>query len=149
MPKPVDIIHTGTIGAPIEKVFALLTDPQRIPDWLPGCSAIVPKDGVVKVGARFHLEMGSRGNRVEIEVIDFQPPRTFGWVEHLRRKGNKTFLKLDYQGGSTRITFKLMWQPVSFRSWLLGQFYRRRDAWRIFNGMVQNLRKVLIRGERR
>jgi uncharacterized protein YndB with AHSA1/START domain len=145
MPKPVAITHAGHVGAPIERVFALLTEPHRIPEWLPGCSAIAPKDGPMKLGARFHLEMGSRGTRVEIEVIDYNPPRTFGWVEHLRRTGTKTFVKLDYQGGTTRLTFKLVWQPMSLKSWLLGQFYRRRDAARIFNGMLQNLRKALIR----
>jgi len=98
----------------------------------------------MKTGARYHFEMGGK-SRVEIEIIDFQPPRTIGWLEHRRRKGNKVFLKLDYQGGATKLTIRYIWQPHSFRSWLLGQFYRRRDARRMFNGTLQNLRKALLR----
>ncbi|HXF96820.1 MAG TPA: SRPBCC family protein [Gemmatimonadales bacterium] len=145
MPKPVSFLHSGTVGAPVDRVFALLTDPKRLPDWLPGCRTVAPKEQLMRVGARYHLEMGNRGVRVEIEIVDYQPPRAFGWVEHLRRAGNKTFIKLDYQGGATRVTIKHVWHPQSFRSWLLGQFYRRRDARRMFNGTIQNLRKALLK----
>jgi uncharacterized protein YndB with AHSA1/START domain len=145
MPKPVSFTHAGSVGAPIDRVFALLSDPARFPDWLPGCRAVAPRDGPIRPGARFHLEMGDNKSRVEIEVIDFQPPRTLGWVEHRRRTGSKVFLKLDYDGGATRVTIRYVWQPHSLRSWLLGQFYRRRDAWRMFNGTLQNLRKALLK----
>ena len=145
MPKPVAISHTGTVGAPLDRVFALLNDPGRFPNWLPGCRAVAPKTGLITMGARFHLEMGGKGNRVEIEIIDHQPPRTLGWVEHRRRVGNKLFMKLDPDGGATQVTIKYVWTPHSFRAWLLGQFYRRRDARRMFNGTLQNLRKALLR----
>ena len=145
MPKPVSFTHAGSVAAPIDRVYALLSEAKRLPDWLPGCRAVAPKEQLMRVGARFHLEMGERKHRVEIEIIDYQPPRTVGWLEHHRRTGNKTFIKLDYQGGATRVTIKHVWQPHSFRSWVLGQFYRRRDAWRMFNGTLQNLRKALLR----
>lgn len=143
--KPVSFTHSGTVGAPLERVFALLTDPARIPEWLPGCSAVAPKDRPLEQGAKFHFELGGPTNRVEVEIIDYQPPTAFGWVELRRRAGNKTFFKLQFSGGETRLTIRYVWAPPHFRSWLLGQFYRRRDAWRMFNGTLQNLRKVLTR----
>ena len=145
MPKPVSFVHSGSIGAPLDRVFALLSDASRLPEWLPGCRTVAPKEQLMRVGARYHLAMGEGKHRVEIEIVDYQPPRALGWLEHFRRTGSKTFIKLDYQGGATRVTIKHVWQPHSFRSWLLGQFYRRRDATRMFNGTVQNLGKVLIR----
>jgi uncharacterized protein YndB with AHSA1/START domain len=145
MAKYVSHTHTGTVGAPLEPVFALLTTPSRIPEWLPGCSAIAPKDGEMKVGARFHLEMGSHNIRVEIEILDYNPTKTFGWVEHRRRSGQKTFVKLDYQGGATQVTLRYVWIALGFTAWIMGQFYRRRDAHRIFNGTIQNLRKALTK----
>ena len=145
MPKPVSFLHSGTVGAQMERVFTLLSDPNRLPDWLPGCRSVAPKDQPMRVGAVFHLEMGRQKHRVEIEIIDFMPRRALGWVEHRRRKGHKTFIKLDAEGGATRVTIKHVWDPQSFRAWLLGQFYRRRDAWRMFNGTLQNVRKALLR----
>lgn len=145
MPKPVTHTFTGSVGAPIDKVFALMTDPSRIPDWLPGCTAVAPKDGAMQPGARFHLEMGRHNIRVEVEIVDYSPPRTVGWIEHRRRAGSKVYFKLDYDGGATRVTMRHIWQPLGFRSWLLGQIRRRRNAARMFNGMLQNLRKALLK----
>jgi uncharacterized protein YndB with AHSA1/START domain len=145
MPKPVTFNHSSTVGAPIDRVFALLSDPKRLPDWLPGCKSVVPKEQLMRKGARYHVAMGNKGVRVEIEIIDYTPPRALGWLEHLRRTGNKTFFKLDNQGGATGITIKHIWHPHSWRAWLLGQFYRRRDAVRMFNGTIENLRKALLK----
>jgi uncharacterized protein YndB with AHSA1/START domain len=145
MPKPVSFTHSGTVGAPLERVFALLSDAKRLPEWFPGCRTVAPKEQLMRLGARYHLEMSPRKHRVEIEIVDYQPPRALGWLEHFRRTGNKTFFKLDHQGGATRVTVKLVWHAHSFRSWLLGQFYRRRDATRMFNGTLQNLRQALTR----
>ncbi len=59
-------------------------------------------------------------------------------------RGDRHF-KLDFQGGTTRITMKCVWVPASWRAWLLGQFYRRRSAHKMFDGLLQNLRKALTR----
>jgi hypothetical protein len=40
---------------------------------------------------------------------------------------------------------KHVWTPASWRHWLLGHFYRRRNAHRMFDGLLQNLRKALTR----
>jgi len=80
-----------------------------------------------------------------IEIIEYDPPRNFGWVEVYRRRGAKTFFSLQFQGGSTKITMKHVWTPAGLRGWLLGQFYRRRNAHKMFDGLLQNVRKVLTR----
>jgi hypothetical protein len=82
---------------------------------------------------------------VEIEVIDYNPPYTYGWVEIRRRAGSRTFFALQFQGGATKITMKHIWEPKGLRAWLLGQFYRRRNSHQLFDGLLQNLRKVLTR----
>ena len=40
---------------------------------------------------------------------------------------------------------KHIWEPVGLKAWLLGQFYRRRNSYQTFDGLLQNLRKVLTR----
>ncbi len=147
MPRPVTVTFSGTIGAPIEKVFALLTDPARLPDWLPHCQAV--KAGNPERGKGEHWRLlfhnGLRKIDVEIEIIDYSPPYTFGWVEHRRRAGTKHFFKLQFSGGATRITMKHSWTAPNLRAWLLGHLYRRRNAKRMFDGLLQNLRKLLTR----
>ena len=82
---------------------------------------------------------------IVIEVIEYEAPTTYGWVEIIRRRGSKTFFKLQFAGGATHITMKYVWIPATWRAWFLGQFFRRRNAHRTFDGLLQNLRKALTR----
>ncbi len=53
--------------------------------------------------------------------------------------------RAEFRGGGRRITMKYVWTPASWRAGLLGQFTRRRNAHRMFDGLLQNLRKALGR----
>ena len=118
-----------------------------MPEWLPRCIAVKPTTEGRGKGARYKLTFQRDIHRHEsvIEIIDFSSPHTFGWVEIYHRAGSKTFFGLGFAGGSTKVTLKHIWQPTGFRSWLNGQFYRRRNAHRMFDGLLNNLRKALIR----
>jgi len=136
------------VPAPIDHVYALISDPLRLPEWLPRCVGVkaTTAERVVK-GARFKLTFQNHANRHEsvIEIIDHQPPHSFGWVEIYHRAGSKTYFGLGFAGGSTKVTLKHVWMPDGFRSWLNGQFYRRRNARRMFDGLINNLRRALGR----
>ena len=99
--RPVTHTLIDKVRAPMELVFALLTDPARMPQWLPGCSG-AQASGPVKKGARIKPQFGARES--EFEVVDFAPPRTFGWTERGQRRGSKTFFRLDKSGDATSIT---------------------------------------------
>jgi len=145
--RPASFVYHGTVGVPIDEVFELLTDPTRMPEWLPGCTAAVPGPSRRGKGDRHKLRFEREGHRVDIviEIIDYEPPTSFGWVEIIRRRGSQTFFKLQFAGGATHITMKHVWVPATWWAWLLGQFYRRRNAHRMFDGLLQNLRKALTR----
>ena len=147
--RPVSFTYSGTVPAPIDKVFQLIATPENMPQWLPRCIAVksTTNENRPGKGARYKVTFQRESNRHEavIEIIDFQPPHSFGWVEIYHRAGSKTFFGLGFAGGSTKVTLKHIWQPTGFRSWLNGQFYRRRNAHRMFDGLINNLRKALIR----
>jgi uncharacterized protein YndB with AHSA1/START domain len=145
--RPVSLRYTGTVGVSIDKVFALISDPTRMPEWLPNCTMAVPGPQHKGKGDRHRIRFERKGRKIDIviEVIEFEPPTTYGWVEIIHRRGSKTFFKLQFAGGSTRITMLHLWVPGSWRAWLIGQFYRRRNAHRMFDGLLQNLRKALTR----
>ncbi len=145
--RPVSLTYSGVVGVPIDRVFDLLADPTRMPDWLPACVHVIPAPVIKGKGDRHRIQFERDGKKLDvvIEIIDCTPPTSFAWVEIYRRRGSKTFFALQFQGGSTRITMKHVWTPVGLRGWLLGNFYRRRNAHRMFDGLLQNLRKVLTR----
>jgi uncharacterized protein YndB with AHSA1/START domain len=145
--RPLSFTYTGTVGVPIDEVFDLLTDPTRMPEWLPRCTAAVPGPGRKGKGDRHRLRFEHQGRKTNavIEIIEYAPPTSYGWVEIIHRRGTQTFFKLEFHGGSTRITMKQVWTPASWVAWLQGQFSRRRHAHKMFDGLLQNLRKVLTR----
>ncbi len=145
--RPTSLTYSGAVGAPIEEVFALLTDPNRFPEWLPYCHAVKPALRPNRKGERHRLmfQNPKRKTTVEIEIIEFTPPTGYGWVELQHRAGSKTFFKLQFAGGATLVSMKHVWTPPTWRAWLLGQLYRRRGAHRMFDGLLQNLRKVLTK----
>ncbi len=145
--RPVSLRYSGTVGTSIDKVFELLADPTRMPEWLPNCTTAVPGPQPRGKGARHRVRFERKGRKIDIviEVIEYEPPTSYGWVEIIHRRGSKTFFKLQFAGGSTRITMLHLWVPGGWRAWLIGQFYRRRNAHRMFDGLLQNLRKALTR----
>src|SRR5260370_38841748 len=115
---PVNHTLIDHVRAPIDRVFALLSDPARMPEWLPGGSA-VEAEGPLKHGARFKVRFGAR--LTEVEIVDFAPPKTFGWVERRQRMGSKTFFRLDFVGGSTTVTVRDEWAPHCLSAWAQGR----------------------------
>ena len=145
---PVSFTYSASVQSPIDKVFALIADPLRMPEWLPRCIGVkATTNNRVGKGARYKVTFQRDEHKHEavIEIIEFQAPHSFGWVEIYHRAGSKTFFGLSFAGGSTKVTLKHIWHPTGFRSWLNGQFYRRRNSHRMFNGLINNLRKALIR----
>lgn len=138
MPSRATVL-SGDIAAPDELVFALLSDPRRIPDWLPGCSAVGGAPLIYK-GARLLVRFGPR--TASFEITDFNPPRTFGWAEEGARTGSRTFFHLGFAGGTTALRMKHIWTARTFWAWLKAKLKDRRDPRRVLDRTLQNLRKL-------
>ena len=138
--RPVTYTHIDRIPASREKVYALLTDTHRIGEWLPGCAA-VEGTSPFKRGARLTAHFGKRVT--EFEVVDLNPGRTFGWVEHGQRNGAKVFFRLDQAGEATSITIQIVWKPRSILAWVRGVLFSKRNVQRQVSKTLENLRKLL------
>jgi len=145
--RTVSFIHSGLVGAQIDKVFDLLTDPARVPDWLPGCQTVKRVDGPPGKGQRWRLRMQTpfRIADLVVEVIEYAPPTGFAWAELQPRSGSKTYFKLAFAGGATEVTMKHLWAPPSLTAWLRGVWFRRRHIQHQFDGSLQSFRKLLTR----
>lgn len=141
--RSIDHTLITQVGAPIEKVFAVLTDPARIPEWLPMCES-VETHGPVRRGSRLKIHF-SEGRRTEFEIVDYNAPNTFGWVEHGGREGAKTFFRLDFAGGATAVTIKDVWRPPSVMAWLKAQLFPKRNTKRQMDRAVQSLRLAVTK----
>lgn len=129
----------GDIAAPMDEVFALLVDPRKIPDWLPGCYGVGGAPLIYK-GARLLVRFGMR--TTAFEITDFVPPTTFGWAEHGARAGSKTFFQLGFAGGTTALKMKHISTFSSLKAWLRSKLNNRRNPHRQLDQTLQNLRKL-------
>ena len=132
-------VLAGDIAAPVDRVFALLVDPRRLPDWLPGCYAVGGSPMVYK-GAQLLVRFGLR--TTALEITDFVPPTSLGWAELGARAGSKTFFQLGFAGATTAIKMKHISTFSSLRAWLRAKLKNRRDPHRQLDQTLQNLRKL-------
>jgi uncharacterized protein YndB with AHSA1/START domain len=137
--RPVAHTVIEWVHVPMAQVFAFLTSPGRMPDWLPACTG-VEYEAPLKRGTRFTASFGARVT--EFEIVDLAPPATFGWAERGERRGSKTLFRLDGRGGSTSLTIREVWTPRSLLGWLRGNFRQKRDVTRRLNGMVERVRNM-------
>src|SRR5207253_1303286 len=81
--RPSSLTYSGHVGVSIEAVFQLLTDPTRMAEWLPNCVSVVPGPQGKGKGDRHRLHSERNGRKADavIEVIEFVPPTSYGWVE--------------------------------------------------------------------
>ena len=129
------------LPADIQRVFAVLTDPDRIPGWLPGCEAAHTDDPVgrgVLIKARF-------GKRIaQFEITDYVPPGSFGWAERGQRKGSTLGFRLYPVGSSTTVTVREVWAPTSLAGWAWGRLVARRNPQRHVALILDKLRTAVV-----
>ena len=71
-----EIAFTRRLAKPIEKVWAALTQPERLADWLANAT-IEPS---LRVGARFALHFPTQDYRMAGEIVALEPPRLIAWT---------------------------------------------------------------------
>jgi uncharacterized protein YndB with AHSA1/START domain len=71
-----EIVFVRRLQKPIEKVWAALTVPERIADWL-AAATIEPG---LQLGARFSLRFAEGDYRMAGEIVALEPPRLIAWT---------------------------------------------------------------------
>ena len=79
-----DVVHqTIQIEAPIERVWDLVMDPDRLGEWVTIHEQVseVP-DGGLEAGSRFRQRMKLRGVPLKVswEIVEFDPPQHARWA---------------------------------------------------------------------
>lgn len=135
--------HTliDSVHADCQQVFALLTDPARMPQWLPACTA-VSANGPLRRGAWLIVKFGDRESA--FEIVELTPPTSLGWEEREGRSGSRTVIQLEAVGRcTTRVTVRHVWAPVSFLAWWRGRILVKRRVERTLSGILRNVRAAV------
>ena len=139
---------TVTIERPIGEVFSYVTDVEKMPMWISGVRAARLISQEMGRGARFVLDyvQGRRPSEIEIEVTEFEPPRSFasrifrgpfayeGRIE-LREVEQATVVTNTIEAGPDSLSTRVA-------TWLLGPLLLRGLTRRIA-GELEELRRVI------
>jgi hypothetical protein len=138
-----EIVTGITINARPEKVWSILTDFSRYPEWNPFIKSIT---GIAEPGRTITARIeppGSAGMTFKPVVLTFEPNREFRWLGHLLVKGlfdgEHSFELTENPDGTTRFV-----QREKFTGILVPLFQKQLDrntksGFELMNGKLKEL----------
>ena len=81
------LVFERRYNKPIEKVWAALTVPERLADWLADATIDL------RQGGEIHLNWGKGANEMTGRVMVYQPPRSLAWTWEIA--GRQTLVRFD------------------------------------------------------
>jgi uncharacterized protein YndB with AHSA1/START domain len=110
------------VAAPIDKVFALWTDLERMGDWVGGVTGVTDISGSIDIaGTTYVVHFGPV--KSPTEVLEVERPRRFAtkfgsWV--LRGRSSATF---EPEGDGTRVTqeFETVGRMSAISAWIFSR----------------------------
>jgi uncharacterized membrane protein len=98
------------IGAPADKIFAILSDPERMLSFMSGVTRWeIAGEKPTGLGARYRMlfRVGSAEVGGLIEVVEFDPPSEFAWTSLTGLDQRGRFRLRKAAGGRTRVELRL------------------------------------------
>lgn len=112
----ISIVKTIDIDAPVDRVFAFMTDWEEFPKWMSHVRVVRTAGPRNSVGERTHWEVdGPAGSTVEWEALTtrFEPNAMFAWKslegEAIRQAGRMRFAENEH--GGARVRIELQYKP--------------------------------------
>ena len=135
--------QSGIINAPIEKVFAYISDPQKIPEWrkdVPGISQI---SGAPNAGATFYEDVNFMGKKkLLMKIIEFIPNKK---IVIEAQSGMALLPTQEFtftpQGNQTRVDLAVIMKVSGL--FTLMQPMLPMQLKKIWSGYFQNLNQIL------
>jgi uncharacterized protein YndB with AHSA1/START domain len=102
----VDVVRERRVAAPPERLWPLVSNPERLPEWFTFALAgeVLDGEGVGR-RQRMHGEWGRKRSEIDQEVVEFDPPRRIAWVHLAERLDGKPAPQF---AASTRFTIDLV-----------------------------------------
>lgn len=116
--------HSVDIAAPPSKVWAVVSDPTRTPEWSPVCKKVewLPPSSRTEVGARFRGYNQLRAFKWsrECEIDELEPERLLAFhTEYNGHVSTRWRYRLTPTEGGTRLTETYRAEFLPFWVWLL------------------------------
>src|SRR3954447_6699312 len=135
----IEIVAERVVGAPPERVWPLVADPEQLPRWFGFAERVEVLDGEgVGQRRRQHGHWGRQPSEGDQELSAFDPPRKLAWrhlAERLNGKPAPRFaastdfsIELSPDNGGTRITLHSAQVPASRPRGLVMKLFGQREV---------------------
>jgi uncharacterized membrane protein len=104
------INHATTLAAPIDDVWAIVTDPERVLGYMSGVTRWeVAGERATGLGARYRMlfRVGAAEVGGLVEVVEFDEPCDFAWTSVTGLDHRGRWRLREAKGGRTRIELRL------------------------------------------
>jgi uncharacterized protein YndB with AHSA1/START domain len=135
--------HSATISAPIEKVFAYVSDPKKIPEWRKDVPEISQISGETVVGSTFVEGVNFMGRKqLHMKVVEFVPNKkiVIQAVSGMSLLPTQSF-SFQSQGNKTQVQLKVEMQISGL--FKLMAFALPKQLKKIWAGYFENLSQLL------
>jgi len=135
--------QSATINAPVEKVFAYIADPQKIPEWRKDVPGISRVSGMPSVGTTFYEDVNFMGKKkLLMKITEFIPNKRIVIEAQsgmpLLPTQEFTFTR---QGNKTNVDLAVIMKVSGF--FILMQPMLPMQLKKIWAGYFQNLNQIL------
>jgi uncharacterized membrane protein len=117
------INHDALLAAPIEDVWAIVTDPERVLTYMSGVTRWeVVGDRATGLGARYRMlfRIGAAEVGGLVEVVEFSDPCDFAWTSVTGLDHRGRWRLREAPGGRTRVELRLAYvvEGAGLSGWL-------------------------------
>jgi uncharacterized protein YndB with AHSA1/START domain len=130
----IEIVRESRVDAPVERVWAVVSDAGRTPEWFTFAERVEVRSGAGVGQLRTqHGRWGSKRAEVDQEITGFVPNRLLAWCHVAERRGGKpaprfaesTEFRVELEPAGTATTVRLRSQQVpasAVRGWVMKLF---------------------------
>lgn len=142
------VVKTVLIECPIEKVFAYVTDMNKVTEWTPACEIHQLGSGPIGVGSRFTQAGEFFNRRLEFttEVTHYEVPRLFGFKSLTGPVALETQILFESVGEKTRVTMTGEGEPggmFKFARGLMAPMLNKQ-----IDTQLEKLKRILEQGNK-
>jgi uncharacterized membrane protein len=146
----IEIVRESRVGAPVESVWAVVSDAGRAPEWFTFAERVEVRsgEGVGQLRTQ-HGRWGNKAAEVDQEIVGFEPNRLLAWRHVEERLGGKPApkfaastefrIELEPDGEATTVRLRSQQVPASaVKGWVMKLFGTKDVA----RNMEQSLTKL-------
>ena len=135
--------QSGIIDAPVEKVFAYIADPRKIPEWRKDVPGISQVSGASNVGTSFYEDVNFMGKKkLLMKIVEFIPNKK---IVIEAQSGMPLLPTQEFtftpQGNKTKVDLEVTMKVSGF--FRLMQPMLPKQLKKIWAGYFQNLNQML------